>query len=64
MSTNEPIFAVYVQTRSVSSAIDGIVVGNVRYRYLKGDVIVSNADLELLFSNDVLFWPVGVIFPL
>ena len=47
-----------------SSAIHGALVGNVQYLYLKGDVIVADADLELLLSNDVLFWPVRVIFPL
>jgi len=31
--------------------------------YLKGDVIVTNADLELLLSNDVLFRPIRIILP-
>ena len=48
---------------SSSSAIHGSILGNVRYPYLKGDVIVADTDLKLLLSNDVLFRPVGVIFP-
>ena len=53
-----------LRTSPVSSAINRPILGNVCYRYLKGDVIVPNADLELLLSYNVLFRPVGVIFPL
>lgn len=31
--------------------------------YLESDVVVSDPDLKLLLSNDVLLGPVGVIFP-
>jgi len=51
-------------TNNSSSAIHGAIPGHVQYPYLKRDVIVANANLELLLSNDVLFWPVRVIFPL
>lgn len=47
-----------------SSAIHGPIPGNAWHPYFKGDMIVANADLELLLANDVLFWPIRVIFPL
>ena len=31
--------------------------------YLKGDMVVPNADLELLLPNDVLLGPIGIILP-
>ncbi len=33
------------------------------YSHLKRDVVVSDADLELLLANDVLLGPVRVVFP-
>lgn len=33
------------------------------YTYLKSDVIIADADLEFLFPYNVLFRPVGVVFP-
>ena len=31
--------------------------------YLEGDVVVPNANLELLFPNNVLLGPIGIILP-
>ena len=31
--------------------------------YLECDVVISNTDLELLLPNNILFWPVRVVFP-
>ena len=45
------------------SVIHGAIPGNVVYPYFKGDMIVANADFELLLSDDVLFRPIRVIFP-
>ena len=46
------------------SVIHGAIGGNVWYPYFKSNVIVANTDLELLLSNNVLFWPIRVILPL
>jgi hypothetical protein len=62
MSTSEPIFAVYI--RWLVSDPRRRTGERPVYPYLKGDVIIGNADLELLLSNDVLFWPIRVVFPL
>ena len=43
------------------------LMGGVRVRvlaYFECDVITSDADLQLLFSDDVFLWPVCVVFPL
>ena len=32
--------------------------------YFEGNVVVSDADLQFLFADDVFLWPVRVIFPL
>jgi hypothetical protein len=32
--------------------------------YFECDMIVSDADLQLLFSDDIFLWPVRVVFPL
>jgi hypothetical protein len=32
--------------------------------YLECDVITPDADLQLLFSDDIFLWPVCVVFPL
>lgn len=32
--------------------------------YLKGDMVVSNSDLQLLLSDDVFLGPVSVVFPI
>jgi len=34
------------------------------YTYFECDVIVSDADLQLLFTDDIFLWPVCVVFPL
>jgi hypothetical protein len=31
--------------------------------YLERDMVIANTDLELLLPNNVLFWPVRVVFP-
>lgn len=62
MSTNEPIFAVYNKQQFVSDPRSHSK--ELQYPCLKSDVIVADADLELLLSNDVLFWPVRVILSL
>ena len=33
------------------------------WTHLDRNVIVANTDFELLLANDVLLWPVGVVFP-
>jgi hypothetical protein len=35
-----------------------------RRAYLECDVVVSDADLQLLFADDVFLWPVRVVFPI
>ena len=62
MSTNEPIFAVCART--TLSDPRSYTRERLLSPHLKSDVIVANANLELLLSDDVLFWPVRVIFPL
>jgi len=32
--------------------------------HFKCDVVVSDADFQLLFADDVFLWPVRVVFPL
>ena len=31
--------------------------------HLERNMVVADADLELLLANNVLLWPIGVIFP-
>lgn len=31
--------------------------------YFKANMVVSDTDFELLFTNDVLLWPVGIVLP-
>jgi hypothetical protein len=35
-----------------------------RRAYFECDVVVSDADLQLLFADDVFLWPVCVVFPI
>ena len=60
MSTSEPIFAVCRLVSDQRYYIEGRLISS----HFKGDVIVTNADFELLFSDNVLFWPIRVVFPL
>lgn len=60
MSTSEPIFAVCAHTKLSDPRSH---TGERLLSHFKSDVIVANANLELLLSNDVLFRPVRVIFP-
>jgi len=41
-----------------------VVRGVVGFTYFECDVIVSDADLQLLLSDYIFLWPVCVIFPL
>ena len=31
--------------------------------HLERNMVVANADLELLLANDVLLWPIGIVLP-
>lgn len=39
--------------------MDSVAMGT----YFERDVVISDANLQLLLSDDVLLWPVRVIFP-
>lgn len=33
------------------------------HAYFECDVVISNANLQLLLSDDIFLWPVCVVFP-
>jgi len=59
MSTREPIFAVWKDGQSEHEKN----AAQHQNTHFEGNMIISDADFELLLPDDVLFWPVRVIFP-
>lgn len=61
MSTSEPIFAVYkMKVRNAVRDSNGVAQVTTN---LERNVIVPDTNLQLLFADDVLLWPIGIVFP-
>lgn len=51
--------------RQVKSRLKSACIrGEIRSKtHLESNVIVPHSNFELLFPDNVLFWPIGVVFP-